>query len=305
VVPTESLTSDSSKINTFKYAVISPVKDEAAFIEATINSMVNQTIKPAVWVIVNDGSRDRTASITQLYSQEHSWIRLINRQDTGIRKRGKGVIEAFYAGYKTLEEPYDFIVKLDGDVTFGPDYFEALLHRFSTDPQLGIAGGVLYEKPDGKTWILYTASDHVRGCTKVYRRECFEEIGGLVASMGWDGIDEWKALAKGWKVQSFLDLKIYHYRYTGAATGLLKSCFEQGKGAYRMGYHPIFMIARGFHQMKYKPYIVGGITMICAYFLAWMQKQELLADPIVIKYIRQTQMKMLAGLISGRPIHGL
>jgi glycosyltransferase involved in cell wall biosynthesis len=305
VVPTESSISDTSKAYTFKYAVISPVKDEAAFIEATINSMINQSIHPAVWVIVNDGSRDTTASITQRYVQEHSWIRLVNLQDTGIRKRGKGVIEAFYAGYKTLVEPYDFIVKLDGDVSFGSDYFESLSNRFSTDPQLGIAGGGLYERPDGKTWILYTTRDHVRGCTKVYRRECFETIGGLVASMGWDGIDEWKALAKGWKVQSFLDLKIYHYRFTGAATGFIKSCIEQGNGAYRMGYHPLFMIARGIRLMVDKPFLVGGTAMIGAYFIAWFQKQELLADPSVVQYIRQSQMKMLAGKISGKPIHGV
>jgi biofilm PGA synthesis N-glycosyltransferase PgaC len=303
MVPPEPLISDTSKVNTFKYAVISPVKDEAAFIEATIVSMINQSIHPAVWVIVNDGSRDTTASIVQKYAQEHSWIILVNRQDTGIRKRGKGVVEAFYAGYKTLIESYDFIVKLDGDVSFEPDYFEALFNRFSTDPQLGIAGGGLYEKPDGKTWVLYTTKDHVRGCTKVYRRECFEAIGGLVASMGWDGIDEWKALAKGWEVRSFLDLKIYHYRFTGAATGFLKSCIEQGNGAYRMGYHPLFMIARGIRRMIYKPYVIGGAAMIGAYFIAWIQKQELLADPSVVRYIRRSQIKKLAGLFIGRSIH--
>ena len=303
MVPPDPLISETSNVKTFKYAVISPVKDEAAFIEATINSMINQSIHPAAWIVVNDGSQDTTASIVHKYEQEHTWISLVNRQDTGIRKRGKGVVEAFYTGYKTLIEPYDFIVKLDGDVSFESGYFESLFNRFSSDPQLGIAGGGLYEKPDGKTWVLYTTRDHVRGCTKVYRRECFEAIGGLVASMGWDGIDEWKALAKGWKVQSFLDLKIYHYRFTGAATGYIKSCFEQGNGAYRMGYHPLFMIARGIRRMIYQPYVIGGAVMIGAYFIAWIQKQELLADPSVVRYIRRSQIKKLAGLFIGRSIH--
>ncbi|MDD5369340.1 MAG: glycosyltransferase family A protein [Anaerolineaceae bacterium] len=295
---------DTSVANPFNYVVISPVKDEAAFIEQTIRSMIGQTLRPSVWVIVNDGSRDATETIVQRWARDNCWIKLVNRQDSGARKRGKGVIEAFWAGYQMLTEPFDFIVKLDGDVSFGTDYFELLFNQFSSDPQLGIAGGGLYEKPDGKTWQLYTTQDHVRGCTKVYRRTCYEAIGGLVASMGWDGIDEWYALSKGWKVQSFLELKIYHYRFTGAATGYLKSCIEQGYGAYRMGYHPLFMVARGIRRMRDRPYLLGGAAMIGAYFIAWLRKQEILADTSVVRYIRQTQIKQLAGLISGKPIHG-
>lgn len=293
-----------NQTNVEKYAVISPVKDEAAFIELTLNSMIEQTIRPSVWVIVNDGSRDDTETIVKKYAQKHNWIKLINRPDSGgIRKRGQGVVEAFYSGYDTLSEHYDFIVKLDGDVSFKPDYFESLLEKFYADPQLGIAGGGLYEKPDGNNWVLYTTRDHVRGCTKVYRRACFEAIGGLVPSMGWDGIDEWKALAKGWKVQSFLHLKIYHYRFTGAATGYLKSFVEQGYGAYRMGYHPLFMIARGIRRMTDKPFVIGGAAMIASYFRAWVKREEMLADASVVRFVRETQVKKLAGLFTGKPIH--
>jgi glycosyltransferase involved in cell wall biosynthesis len=293
----------SGKPGLIRYAVISPVKDEAAFIEQTICSMIDQSIVPSVWVIVNDGSIDKTEEIVLKYAQSYSWIKLVNRQSTVVRKRGKGVVEAFYDGYRTLTGAYDYIVKLDGDVTFSPDYFAALFAQFSADPHLGIAGGGLYEKPDGKTWTLYTVKDHVRGCTKVYRKACFEAIGGLVASMGWDGIDEWIALAKGWKVQSFLDLKIYHYRFTGAATGMVKSCYEQGGGAYRMGYHPLFLIARGVRLLIVRPYVIGGAAMIGGFIVAWLQGQTLLADPTVVRYIRQTQLKKLFGLFLGEPIH--
>ena len=299
--------SSSSKTNSngfIKYVVISPVKDEAEYLDDTINSMIQQTIRPVMWVIVNDGSKDGTEAIINNYARKYSWIKQVNRKDAGIRQRGKGVVEAFYAGFEVLDEDYDFIVKLDGDVTFEKDYFASLFRQFALDPQLGIAGGGLYERPDGKFWVLYTVKDHVRGCTKVYRRECFEAIGGLVASMGWDGIDEWIALAKGWKVVSFLTLKIYHYRFTGAATGYLKSCIEQGNGAYRMGYHPLFMIARGIRRITDKPFFIGGMAMIGGYFMAWLKKQEFLADPTVVRYVRQSQMKQLAGLISGKPLHG-
>lgn len=286
-----------------KYVVISPVRDEAEFIEKTIDSMTKQTITPSTWVIVNDGSKDGTELIVQEYSRAYPWIKLINRPDRKVRQRGKGVVEAFYAGFNTLEVNYDFVVKLDGDVSFGPDYFEGLLQKFASDPTLGIAGGGLYEKPDGQTWVLMTSKDHVRGCTKIYRQTCFTAIGGLVLSMGWDGIDEWKALSLGWKVQSFTEYPIYHFRFTGAATGYLKSFYEQGWGAYRMGYLPLYMIARGFWHMADRPYITGGLAMLWGYLKAWLQHEEMLADASVVRFVRQTQMKKLTGLLFGRPIH--
>ena len=286
------------------YAVISPVKNEAEFIEKTIESMIRQSVKPEVWIIVNDGSSDGTGAIVQRYAKAYDWIKLVNRNGSSVtRQRGKGVIEAFYAGYETLTNKYDFIVKLDGDVSFEPTYFESLLEKFASDPHLGIAGGGLYEKPEGKTWLLMTSKDHVRGCTKIYRQACFEAIGGLVPAMGWDGIDEWKALSLGWNVQSFIDIAIYHYRFTGAATGFLKSFYEQGNGAYRMGYHPLYLIARGFRRMADKPIVFGGLVMMWGFLIAFLHQEEKLADPSVISYVRQAQLCKLAGQLTGKPVH--
>jgi poly-beta-1,6-N-acetyl-D-glucosamine synthase len=286
-----------------RYAVISPVKNEAKYIETTLESMCRQTVLPVVWIIVNDGSTDGTEAIVQKFAQANQWIKLVNREDLGVRQRGKGVVEAFYSGYATLTDNYEYLVKLDGDVSFDPAYFESILREFAADPHLGIAGGGLYEKRDGKTWSLCTVKDHVRGCTKIYRRACYESIGGLVPAMGWDGIDEWIALSLGWKVQSFLQIKIYHYRFTGAATGYLKSCIEQGHGAYRMGYHPLYMLARGFRRIVDRPYIIGGLAMIGAYFYAWMKREEMLADRSVVRYVRRTQMRKMLGLFMGKPVH--
>jgi poly-beta-1,6-N-acetyl-D-glucosamine synthase len=286
-----------------RYAVISPVKNEAKYIKRTIDSMIHQTIKPASWIIVNDGSEDETEEIVRVNSENYPWIKLVNRPGSIVRQRGKGVVEAFYAGFETLQGDYQFVVKLDGDVSFEPGYFECLLREFDSDPLLGIAGGGLYEMADGKTWKLNTTQDHVRGATKMYRMSCFDAIGGLTPSMGWDGIDEWKALSLGWKVFSFLDLKFLHYRYTGAATGFLKSYYEQGYGAYRMGYHPLFITARSIRRMADRPYGIGGLVMIWAYFWAWVRREELLADSNVVKYIRRTQMEKLLGLFAGKPVH--
>ena len=286
-----------------KYSVISPVKNEEKYIELTIQSMIRQTSQPSMWVIVNDGSTDATETIIRKYLEDYPWIRLVNRPVDIIRKRGKGVVEAFYDGFKLIDPDFDFVVKLDGDVSFDPDYFESLLREFLADSKLGIAGGGLYEKPDGVTWKLNTTEDHVRGATKVYRRACFEDIGGLKPSMGWDGIDEWIALSKGWKVRSFLHLKFMHYRYTGAATGYLKSFYEQGYGAFRMGYHPLYILARSLRRMRNRPYITGGLAMMWAYIVAWLRQEEKLADPAVVRYIRQTQIKKLFRLLTGQPIH--
>ena len=226
-----------------------------------------------------------------------------NREDRGGRQRGKGVVEAFYAGFAILTEPFDYIVKLDGDVSFPENYFEGLLCAFAADSQLGIAGGGVYEQPDGHTWELYTTQDHVRGATKMYRMACFNTIDGLAPAMGWDGIDEWKALSLGWKVRSFREYPMWHYRFTGAATGFLRSCIEQGDGAYRMGYHPLFMVARGVRRMTDRPYVIGGIAMVAAYFRAWLRREKMLADASVVHYVRKTQMQQLAGLLVGKPVH--
>jgi biofilm PGA synthesis N-glycosyltransferase PgaC len=294
-----------TKVGNMQYVVITPVRDEAEFIEKTIHSMIQQTVRATEWIIVNDGSTDETADIVARYAAEHPWIKLVNRDDRGIRQRGKGVVEAFYAGHETLScQDYDVIVKLDGDLSFDPDYFESLLHKLASNPKLGIVGGGVYERLPGRDkWVLQASKDHVRGPTKVYRRTCFDAIGGLMPALGWDGVDEWQARAIGWEARTFIELKVLHYRFTGAATGALKSKIEQGYGAHYMGYHPLFMIARGIRHMFNRPYLIGGLAMITAYFAAAWRRREQLPDPAIIDYIRRTQLKLLAGQLRGQSVH--
>lgn len=297
----------SQNLNNLNYVVISPVRNEAQYIEQTIQAMVNQTVKPGEWIIVDDGSTDETSAIARKYMFTYSWLKLIRRdkrEDKGDRQRGKGVIDTFYFGYdRLIEQDYQFIVKLDGDVAFDRTYFEFLLDKFAAQPKLGIAGGGLYERTDGENWTLCSAPDHVGGPAKMYRRACFEAIGGLKRALGWDGIDEWQALALGWDVKSFAETKILHHRIMGNATGALKSRIEQGFGAHYMGYHPLYTLARGVRHMFTWPYVIGGLAMIAAHGVAWLQHREQLPDVIVTRYIHHTQLKQLAGLLTGKRIY--
>jgi biofilm PGA synthesis N-glycosyltransferase PgaC len=304
---TEPQNSDTERCACSKYAVISPVRNEAKFIERTIHAMTEQTVPPSEWIIVDDGSTDETAEIADRYARDHSWLTLLHRdkrEDKGDRQRGKGVIDTFYYGYDRLAcRDYGFVVKMDGDVSFEPTYFEFLLRQFASDPKLGIAGGGLYEPVGGGNWELRSAPDHVSGPVKTYRRACFEEIGGLVSHLGWDGIDEWHALTLGWNVRSFGQLQVRHHRVMGKATGMLKSKIEQGYGAHYMGYHPLYTVARGISHIFRRPYFIGGTAMIAAQFTAWVQCQEQYPDPDVLLFVRRTQLRQLANLLVGKRVY--
>jgi len=170
-----------------KYVVISPVRDEEAYLRFTIESMLAQTIRPAEWIIVNDGSTDGTAAIIDEYAAQHSWIRAVHRGNRGFRKAGGGVVEAFNDGYRALNtDDWQFVVKLDGDLTFEPDYFEKCLNNFHRDARLGIGGGVICYIENGTKRIEFCPEFHVRGATKIYRRECWDAIGGFWPAPGWD-----------------------------------------------------------------------------------------------------------------------
>jgi glycosyltransferase involved in cell wall biosynthesis len=288
-----------------KYVVITPVRNEAAYIEKTLTSMVAQTVKPAQWIIVNDGSTDRTEQIVSAYAAQYPWIRLINREDRGFRQRGPGVVGAFYEGFGQITHTrYDIVVKLDGDLSFEPNYFEELLNQFAANPKLGIASGQPYAF-DGQEWVTEKPLiPCTHGPTKLYRRECFEAMGGIPRSLGWDGIDDWKARMLGWQIMSFEYLKVLHHRAWGAATGTFKDRVEQGQGAYFMGYHLLYMLLRCIRRMVDRPYVVGGLLMIWGYVASWLARREQV-EPELARFVRRTQLRLLASLVrpslSARP----
>jgi len=276
------------------YVIISPVKDEEIFLPLTLSSVVGQSVQPRRWIIVSDGSRDRTAAIAREWASRHPWIEVVEKEDEGVRRRGGGVVRAFYRGFERVRnEPWEFVVKLDGDLSFGPHFFERILAEFARRPRLGITSGVSFAWT-GSAWVEETASrGYTYGETKVYRRACFEQIGGLVEHMGWDGIDHIKAIQLGWEAESVPGLIFYHHRRQGQATGLLRAEVEEGLCCYFMGYHPLFVAARGLKRMRCRPYVIGGLTLIASYWWHWLRGRPRYEDAEFVRFLRRNQLRKL------------
>jgi len=277
-----------------KYVIITPVKNEEVYIRYTLDSVVAQTIKPAQWIIVDDGSTDDTSKIIQEFVERYPWIKQITLPVEGSRELGARVVRVFYEGFKLLEGDYNFIVKLDSDLSFDPNYFERLLRKFVEDSRLGIAGGGFYI-PVGNQWRLENVPvDHVRGATKVYRKTCFDEIGGLPLVNGWDSIDEWRAQIKGWKTRSYNELIVHHLRPTGASFGKWGGSVKAGDYAFFMGYPWPVILARSLYRaFSDRPILVRGTGIFWGYLRSWLARKPRFDDAEVIAYIRRKQMRRI------------
>jgi biofilm PGA synthesis N-glycosyltransferase PgaC len=280
-----------------KYVIITPVRDEEEYIEATIESVCRQTTRPAEWFIVDDGSTDRTGEIIDRYAAQNSWIRPIHRKNRGFRKAGRGVMEAFYDGYNALpSNDWDFIVKLDGDLSFAPDYFEKCFEYFRRDSKLGIGGGEIHHDISGTRKLEVNPRFHVRGATKIYRKGCWEAIGGLWPAPGWDTIDEVKANMLGWKTYAFTDLHLLHHRFTGSEEGLLRDRVKHGVACYVSGYHPIYVVASCLHRIAQRPYVIGSAALLYGFLQAHLSRPPRVEDRSYVAYIRGQQLRRLCGM---------
>lgn len=279
-----------------RYLVISPVRDEENHLPNTIRSMAAQSIRPTEWIIVNDGSTDKTGQILDEAAKKYPWIRPIHRVNRGFRKSGGGVVEAFNDGYKvaTLQER-DFIVKLDGDLSFELDYFEKCFSRFEKDPQLGVGGGVIVHIFNGERQVETNPEFHVRGATKIYRQACWEAIGGFWAAPGWDTMDEVKASMLGWKTRSFSDLELVHHRVTGAADGTWANLVKNGRANYICGYHSLFMLSKCLVRLPQKPFLLGSFALFYGYASGYFKGIPQVDDRTTIAYLRRQQINRLLG----------
>jgi len=278
------------------YVIISPVRDEEAHLERTARCVVAQAQPPVRWIIVDDGSGDRTGEIADRLAASHDWITAVHRTDRGKRLPGGGVVDAFYDGFRALNDmSWDYIVKMDGDVSFEPDYFVRCLARFEQDPSLGIAGGVIQTEQNG----LLAPEDpeapafHVRGATKIYRRACWVAIGGLRPASGWDTLDEVTANMLGWRTRTLTDIPIVHHRSTGAAQGPWRNGVKNGRGSYAIGYHPLFMLGKCARRLFRKASGIGAAGMAFGFFSSYLKFAPRVAAPDVRRYLRGQQWRKL------------
>lgn len=277
-----------------RLVIISPCRDEAEFVRLTLESVVNQNRPPDLWIIVDDGSRDRTADLIAPYAARHPWIKLVRRPGRRERQLGPGVVAAFNAGLTYLgDTPFDVITKLDCDLEFGPDCFSRILKHFQ-DPRVGMASGTTLLSVDGKLVSERFAPYHVPGQAKFYRRECFKDLGGLQPVYGWDIIDETDARRHGWLTESDPGIVIIHHRMQGAALGTLRGRIIWGRGAYAIGSHPLFAIARGLFRMLERPWLVGGLIFLWGFFSSYFNPElQRITDPELVRYLRREQLYRL------------
>lgn len=280
------------------YLVVSPCRNEADYMARTLDSMVAQTLPPALWVIVDDGSADATPDILADYAARHDWIRIVQKPDRGHRAVGPGVIEAFYAGLDTVGDlsPYLAIGKLDLDLDLPPRYFETLIDRMVADPRLGTCSGKPYIRR-GDALVSERRSDDMSvGMTKLWRTACFEAIGGVVREVMWDAIDCHKARQMGWRAVSWdePDLRFEHLRPMGSSqTSIYTGKRRHGFGQHFMGTDPLYFTATAVFRAMEPPYILGGLSMLQGYFGAWLKGARRLDDPELIRFIRAYQRRAL------------
>jgi len=281
-------------IATTKYVIITPARDEEDFLQKTILAVANQTVKPIQWIIIDDGSSDATGQIIDHFARIYSWITTRHRSDRGHREAGAGVVHAFYDGYALIEPTeWEFLVKLDADLSFPPDYFERCFAEFAKDQTLGIGGGGIYHEVDGGLELEETPQFHVRGATKIYRRECWDQLGGLLRAPGWDTVDELKANMLGWTTRSFPNLCVSHYRFTGAADGAWKNSVKDGCANYITGYHPLFMLFKCVRRLIQRPYFSGSIGLMWGFLSSYWKRTPQVEDRSLICYTRNQQMRRL------------
>ncbi len=279
------------------YVLVTPARNEARFIEGTIQSVIAQTVRPLRWAIVSDGSTDGTDEIVSRYAAQHGWIELV-RMPERKERHFAGKVFAFNAGMDRMKEmSYQVLASLDADITFESDYFEFLLAKLAADPQLGVVG-TPYKDITGDTYdYRFVSSDHVSGACQVFRRTCFEQIGGYVPSRGGciDTIATLTARSKGWKTRSFAEKISMHHRVIGTAEqGQLRSRFVLGKRDWAIGNHPLWEACRGLYQMTKKPYVLRGLAILAGYATSALRGGERPVSRELRAFRRKEEMAQLA-----------
>jgi poly-beta-1,6-N-acetyl-D-glucosamine synthase len=278
-----------------RYLLVSPCRDEAQHLRRTLDSVAAQSVQPAAWVVVDDGSTDETPAILEHYARRLPYLRVVRRADRGRREVGPGVVAAFYAGLDTVRlDDFDYVCKLDMDLDLPVRYFELLMQRMESDPRIGTTSG--------KPWFVHPRSGALRpevcgdemsvGMTKFYRVACFEEIGGFVRQVMWDGIDCHRARMLGWIAESVDDepFRFVHLRPQGASQkGIWTGRLRAGFGQYFMGTSPLYYLVAAISRLPAHPAAIGSAAMLWGYFRSWLKGLPRYDDPEFRRFLRSYQ----------------
>ena len=287
-------------LNPIPYVLITPARNEERFIEKLIESVIHQTVLPEKWVIVNDGSTDATASIVSRYVEKYDWMELLNlspRRDRSFAAK----VHAFNAGFarvKNLE--FEVVGNLDSDLSFEADYLEFLLNKFREDASLGVAGTIFREEGYSSATDSFEGQNHVAGGCQLFRRRCFERIGGYVPNKagGIDWIAVTTARMMGWTTRSFREKYFFHYRSLGTAErSLLASTFSYGEKDYYLGGHPLWELFRAAYRTTKKPYVVGGLVLYSGYLSAFLRRMDRPVSDELMRFHRKEQMRKLRAIL--------
>jgi poly-beta-1,6-N-acetyl-D-glucosamine synthase len=280
-----------------RYVLISPCRNEAEYMRQTLDSVLAQSARPTRWVIVDDGSTDDTPNILAEYARRNDWIHIVTRKDRGHRAVGPGVIDAFYSGYSAINpDDFEFLCKLDLDLRLPARYFEILLQRMASDPKLATCSGKSYLEEGGRLVNERHGDETSLGMTKFYRVKAFQEIGGFVREVMWDGIDVHLCRMHGWNVRSWdePELRFVHLRPMGSSqTGILVGRMRHGYGQYFMGTGFLFMAASALSRLNQKPYLVGSIAMLWGWLRSAILRLPRYENRAFRTYLRRYQLRSL------------
>ena len=290
-----------------RYVLITPARNEARFIGQTIDSVLSQTVQPLRWVIVSDGSTDGTDEIVKRYASEHSWIQLIQMPERKERHFA-GKVHAFNAGHASVRSlDYEVIASLDADISFDEAYFAFLLEKLEENSRLGLVGTPFIDGESTTYDYRYVNIEHVSGACQVFRRECFEDIGGYTPVKG-GGIDYLAVVTarmKGWKTSTFTEKVCHHHRVMGTAeNSIVQARFKNGVKDYAFGNHPLWQCSRTMYQMTRKPLVVGGAALMAGYVWAMVSGVNRQVSPQIVKFVRQEQIDRLKKFFQKSPARG-
>jgi glycosyltransferase involved in cell wall biosynthesis len=288
-----------------KYILITAAHNEEVTIENCIKSVISQTIKPKLWIIVSDRSTDKTNDIIQKYSPKNNYIKFVDFNKNSQRDMGAR-INAINEGFKYVEdENYDYIGILDADITFENDYYENIIKEFEKNPRLGLAGGIRVDYFDNKYHTISHREDHVCGAVQLFTNECYADFGGYIPMPkgGTDGYAIVMVRMKGWEVKSFPEIKIIHHRRTGSVNhNVFQYNFNRGYIDYTLGYHPLYALIVSMARMKKKPYMIGGLVKFCGYLFCLVKKIDRPVSEEFVRYQYKEQIKRLKSIYKIRMV---